>query len=100
MAVYVDELIAYGQKPKPGGERYFGNGKQSCHMSADSLNELHEFASRLGLKRAWFQPGRTLFLCHYDLTPNKRAQAIRMGAVALSTLEISDRLGSQRVEAA
>jgi hypothetical protein len=84
MAVYVDELVGYGQAPKPGSERYFGNGKQSCHLGADTLEELHEFAARLGLKRGWFQGGR---LPHYDLTPNKRAQAVRLGAVSMSGIE-------------
>jgi hypothetical protein len=35
------------------------------HLVADSLEELHRFARRIGLKREWFQEGR---LPHYDLT--------------------------------
>jgi hypothetical protein len=30
----------------------------SCHMFSDSLDELHAFAARIGLRRAWFQDGR------------------------------------------
>jgi len=50
---------------------------QACHMVADSVRELHIFARKIGLKRNWFQPTT---LPHYDLTPNKRAQAVRLGA--------------------
>lgn len=83
--IYVDELRSYGQAPKAGAERYFGNGKQSCHMTCDGdLEELHRFAERIGLRRSWFQRGS---LPHYDLTPNKRSQAVRLGAVEVTTLE-------------
>jgi hypothetical protein len=83
--IYVDDLVNYSQAPKPGAERYFGNGKPSCHLTTDGpLDELHSFAARLGLKRAWFQPGPP---AHYDLTPNKRRQAIQLGAVAKSIRE-------------
>lgn len=82
--VYVDELVAYPQAPKPGAERYFGNGRQSCHLTADTVEELHVFAARLGLKRAWFQP---MSSPHYDLTPNKRALAVKLGAVEVSARE-------------
>lgn len=50
---------------------------KSCHMFADDLEELHNMAEKIGLKRGWFQDGR---LPHYDLTPNKRKQAIQHGA--------------------
>jgi hypothetical protein len=48
-------------------------------MFADSLDDLHAFAKRLGLKREWFQ-AKPRFP-HYDLTPSKRPQAVRLGAV-------------------
>ena len=85
MTIYVDDLISYGQAPKAGGERYFGNGKQSCHLTCDgNLDELHLFADSLGLRRSWFQRGS---VPHYDLTPNKRAAAVRFGAQEVSTIE-------------
>lgn len=84
MTIYVDDLIAYGQKATSGG-RYFGTGKESCHMLCDGdLEELHRFAESIGLRRAWFQNKSTP---HYDLTPNKRAAAVRAGAKEVSTLE-------------
>jgi hypothetical protein len=59
------------------------------HLTADTQEELHEFAARLGLRREWFQPGRPLGgqpspFWHYDLTAGKRAQALRLGARAVS----------------
>jgi len=72
MAVYVDEIIKYPTKIP-----CFKNG--SCHLVADTLAELHTFAEKLGLKRAWFQDNRKI--PHYDLTPGKSREAIALGAV-------------------
>jgi len=68
MAIYVDELRHYpGQKWK------------WCHMATDgNIEELHTFAEKIGLKRQWFQVHPVL--SHYDLTPSKRALALRQGA--------------------
>lgn len=49
------------------------------------LEVLHEFAKKLGLRREWFQARGTF--PHYDLTPNKRVQAIALGAVDIQTRE-------------
>lgn len=70
MAVYVDKLRDWGWRLGP-----------SCHLTADTLAELHAFARRLGLRRAWFQgrPGRW----HYDLTASRRTAAVAAGAVEL-----------------
>jgi len=51
---------------------------QACHMFADEENELHAMADRIGLKRSYFQKHK--LLPHYDLTPNKRREAILSGA--------------------
>lgn len=85
MSIYIDPLIAWPQKAA-SGSRYFGGGKQSCHMSCDGdLEELHQFAEKIGLRRAWFQdrPG----LPHYDLTPSRRAAALNAGAIAVEHAE-------------
>ena len=66
MAVYVD-----------GGRIQYGRMKMS-HMMADSLEELHAMAERIGLKREWFQPKSSP---HYDLCQSKRALAISFGAI-------------------
>lgn len=82
MMVYVDDLIAWPQRASTKqAQRHFGEGKQSCHMyvhDAADLEELHELAAKIGLKRAWFQdrPG----FPHYDLVPSKRQLALSNGA--------------------
>lgn len=71
MVVRVDELRIY-----PGARGIFSRG--SCHLFADSDEELHEFAARLGMKREWFQSHRVAN--HYDLTPARRRTAVKLGA--------------------
>lgn len=86
MTIYVDEIKAYPQRAQPGAERYFGNGKQSCHLWTDGpIEELHRFAESIGMRRAWFQQHPTL--PHYDLTPNRRRLAVRAGATEVNMLE-------------
>jgi hypothetical protein len=71
------------------------------HLTADTTDELHAFAARLGMRRSWFQPARLVpdternrAACperigrpfpgsrdHYDVTEKVRALAIRLGAV-------------------
>lgn len=72
MAVYVDET-----RPALISNRW--PWRHSCHLFADDTEALHTFASRLGLRRFWFQP-RNRFP-HYDLTPNLRAKAVELGAI-------------------
>lgn len=72
MPVYVDEIHKY-----PTRIKCFQPG--SCHMVADTLEELHAAAARIGLRQEWFQPHKRL--PHYDLTIGRRAEAIRQGAI-------------------
>ena len=51
-------------------------------MWADSEQELHDFAQRIGLRRAWYQRDKTL--PHYDLTPGRRMKAVALGAVEVT----------------
>lgn len=53
----------------------------AAHLFADDIEELHEFAKCLGLKRGWFQSNN---VPHYDLTNNKRIQALKLGAVPIT----------------
>jgi len=63
--------------------------KHWCHMATDDhdLSALHTLARRIGLDRAWFQdkPGAP----HYDLTPTKRTQTLKLGAQATSSVELA-----------
>jgi hypothetical protein len=88
VATYVDELI------------WESRGRRWCHLTADSTDELHELAARLGLLRQWFQskPDRP-WHDHYDLPEELRDQAIACGARPLTTREAARRQ-SERREAA
>jgi len=58
------------------------------HMTADSTEELHAFAERLGLPRRAFQQKRSNPVYdHYDLTEELREKAISIGVVAVSWRE-------------
>lgn len=65
-------------------------GKLWCHLVADDLEELHQFAAKLDLKQEWFQSHRVQ--PHYDITAAKRAIAMRLGAKELSTGEMAERV--------
>jgi hypothetical protein len=93
VTVYVDDLFDYGELARAKGLRW----TQWAHLTADTRDELHAFATRLGLKRAWFQDHPTRW--HYDVTAGKRAQAIRLGAVAVTTAELA-RMTRRRREGA
>jgi len=71
MAVYVDRLCDYGWR----------HGR-SCHLIADSVDELIEFAIQMGLRREWYQPKSSP---HFDLTVDARSEAVRRGAVELDS---------------
>jgi hypothetical protein len=62
----------------------------SCHLAADTEPELHAFAARLGLKRAWFQESRGR--PHYDLTARRREAAVRLGAAEMTDREFAEAL--------
>ncbi len=52
------------------------------------VETLHVFAVKtLKLRREWFQSPPKASLPHYDLTPSKRALAVKHGAVDLSDAE-------------
>jgi hypothetical protein len=70
MTVWVDELVDYGWRLGP-----------SCHLLADTRDELHDFAGRLGLRRSWFQDKPRLW--HYDLTAGRRVAAVALGAIEM-----------------
>lgn len=67
MSVYVDASI-------------YGYGRMiMCHMIADTPEELHAMADRIGVARRWFQ-ARASFP-HYDIAKSKRALAVAAGAI-------------------
>jgi hypothetical protein len=68
-------------------------------MWADTVEELHCFAARIGIRREWFQNHLRRNGCrfpHYDLHPARRAAAVNLGVIELDrrqTLESWQRLG-------
>jgi hypothetical protein len=82
MTCYVDDAcMPYGRM-------------KMCHMVADTLDELHAMADRIGIKRKWFQVGARE--PHYDICLAKRALAIEAGAVEVSTRQLVEILRGYR----
>ena len=84
MTIYVDQLFT--ATPRTAQARK--HGTRWCHMTCDGdLEELHRMAERIGLKRSYLQDHVQRYLKHYDLTPGKRALAVRYGAVEVDAIE-------------
>lgn len=70
MTVYVDDAV------------WPWRGERWAHLMADTLDELHAFAQRLGIPRRAFQNKASG--AHYDVNTALRERAIALGAVAIS----------------
>jgi hypothetical protein len=86
MPVYVDPAMNYG------GSATF-KWKTSCHMWADTEEELLLLAAKIGLKPNWIQrpktkPGAERPFVHFDLTESKRDIAVAKGAISLTWDEV------------
>ncbi len=67
MSVYVDKSwMPYGRM-------------SMSHMVADTLEELHAMADRIGVQRRWFQAKAST--PHYDVCQEKRVLALQYGAI-------------------
>jgi hypothetical protein len=82
MSVYVDDMQAS-----------FGR-MIMCHMVADTLEELHAMAARLGLRREWFQDDSDH--PHYDVSLGKRGRAVQLGAVQITTRQLAMMMRERR----
>lgn len=71
--VYVDTMQADYKPTHRKGVTYV-----MSHMIADTEEELHAMAARIGVARKWYQGD------HYDITQIKKAQAIKYGARLIS----------------
>ena len=71
--VYVDDMRAKYRRMK------------MCHMVADTIEELHGMADKIGIKRKWFQDGK---IKHYDICLEKRKLAVQNGAMEISSEEL------------
>jgi len=70
VAVYVDDAV------------WPWRGERWAHLMADTLDELHAFAQRLGKPRVSFQNKASG--CHYDVNAPMRERALALGAIAIS----------------
>lgn len=70
MAVYIDDAV------------FAWRGQRWAHLMADTLDELHDFAQRLGIPRRAFQDKSSG--AHYDVPATLHAQALALGAIAVS----------------
>jgi hypothetical protein len=75
VTVYIDDMYRY-----PMGQ--FGRMKMS-HMVADTEEELHAMAARIGVARRWYQGD------HYDIAISKRDLAIRYGAKPVTLRQLA-----------
>jgi len=76
MSILVDQ-------PRPVAFKQF---KRTAHLASDtSVAELHAFATRIGLKRSWYQAGTR---AHYDLFDGKIDKALAAGAELVSVREL------------
>lgn len=64
-----------------------------CHMTADTLEELHEMAQSIGIRRKWFQDKS---IPHYDISLSKRAMAVELGAIEETSRESVTRIRKER----
>lgn len=85
--IYVDKLFQMASANKQAFFVGTRTGHKWCHLFCDTGEEerLHALATRIGLKREWFQShSRTP---HYDLVPSKRTLAIAAGALEIDARE-------------
>lgn len=75
MTVYVDDMR------EPFGRMVM------CHMMADSDEELHAMADKIGVSRKWHQKPGT-YKSHYDIALSKRKLAIYFGAIEINRAQV------------
>lgn len=83
MTVYVDDMYLYEMGQFKCGPRVY----KMSHMIADTLEELHAMADKIGVDRRWFQDKSSG--PHYDITMTKRALAVKAGAVEITLRQCS-----------
>lgn len=83
--IYVDKPLSYLKSQKSPQAQRYGDHVKWSHLFADNIEELHEFASKLGLRREWFQDKESF--PHYDIVGSKRRLAIELGAQEINLKE-------------
>lgn len=84
MSVYVDDMKAkYGRMTM-------------CHMVADTDDELHAMAARIGVARKWHQKPGTPH-SHYDVCVSMRAKAVTFGAIEVDRAGLGEIIKRKRL---
>lgn len=87
MAVYLDDF------------RVRWRGREWSHLTADSTDELHAFAERLGVPRRGFHHNAERpWKDHYDIPEALRETALSLGAKHIDRREAVARLRAKRAE--
>lgn len=58
-----------------------------CHMIADTTEELLDMCNKIGVDSKWIQYPNT-YREHFDICKTKRLQAIKNGAVRITSKEL------------
>jgi Protein of unknown function (DUF4031) len=66
-----------------------------CHMVADTDEELHAMAAKIGVARRWHQKAGTP-QSHYDICLSKREAAIKAGAVQVTLGQLGRLIRAKR----
>ncbi len=86
MPVYVDDMEAKYSR------------MIMCHMVADTLEELHDMAEKIGVPKKWYQGPPVTRRPHYDICMSKKKNALELGAIQITmreTIQIID--GMERI---
>lgn len=78
MAVYIDNGLA--------------RNRNYSHLFADSVDELHAFATKVGIHRCWYSNKRGKRQPHYDVSDRYRERCLAMGAIPVSWRLVPDML--------
>jgi len=68
-----------------------------CDMWADTDDELHAMADRIGVARRWFQQPPKASWKHYDIALSKKALALASGAICGGAWQKGDASHAARV---
>ena len=85
MAIYVDNMRAPFKPGHRPGRTYV-----MCHMIADTDEELHAMAAKIGVARKWYQGD------HYDIALSKRKLAVENGAREITLRQLACMSGLRR----
>lgn len=88
MTVYVDDMRAKFR------------GMLMCHMIADTDEELHAIADKIGVQRRWWQSPDKTSGSHYDIAQSKRALAIQYGAIPITMRQCAAMNARRRITGA